>query len=469
MPSLGEYLDNVLAQAIGRVVTAASSLGLTVLVARELGVAAYGQFAYLLVFLAAAIGIAEFGTNSVLARDIAIHDDLAGYWGNFLLVRLGLSVVVALLALPVAWHTSPELAGYLVPCLLALPVLASRFFEPVFQVFRRPWYSTATSCLYGAVLLPGAWLALVAGAGLGAIIAVYVAANAVYTIAALQLSGRLLRPRLVWSRRVAGRLMRSAAPVGAGSLISVVNSRADVFLLNHLRSGYDVGIYSAAYRVLEFAGVVAIVLMNPSIQIFSLTAARDREQLRVTFGHVLVGLGCVTLPVAILARPLAGPLVVAVFGAAFAPAAVVLAVLAWVGVTVFFFLFAFSLCVAIDSVNVATVLIGVAALLNLLLNALWVPRYGYVGTAWARLSSDLVLTLGMLAYVQLRIGRIVEAGAWLRILGLCSALWAFLATAAPRLGALGPVIGALLYAGGVLGLRAFPVELLRLGRPSQDA
>lgn len=464
MPRLGAYLDNVLAQATGRFVTAVASLGVTVLVARLLGVEEYGRFAYVLVYLAVTIGLAEFGTNSILARELATRQDVASYWGTFVLVRLGLCAVVAGVAIPAAWFLNRDLFVYLAPCLLGLPFLASRFFEPVFQAFQRPWYSALASCVYGAVALLGCLMALRFSKGLGAVLAAYLLANVVYTFWALELAGKLVPLQIRWSRDAALALLRSAAPLGIGSLISVVNSRADVFLLNRLGSVYDVGIYSAAYRVLELAGVIAIVLMNPSIQIFA-AEAEDRTRLRATFSKTLTALGCVTLPVAILVPHVSRPLIAVVFGPRFAASADVLNVLAWVGALVFFFLFSFSVCVAIDAVRFGMAITAIAAALNLALNALWVPKHGYLGTAWARLASDMVLTGGSLGYVQARIGPILDGIAWLKLLSLSAALW-LLSAAASGMGVLGLAISVAAYCAGIVALRVFPTELLTLGRKS---
>jgi len=148
--TIKNYVTNVVAQGLGKGATFGANFLVFVLVARLGGAEFFGQYSYVLSFLAVAVAVADFGMTSVLGKDIAqVKTNAAIYWGNYLGLRLVISLFVTMLALAAL----PFLAANIRPALCAgalfIPFLASRFFEPLYQVFSSPWYSSATSLVYG--------------------------------------------------------------------------------------------------------------------------------------------------------------------------------------------------------------------------------------------------------------------------------------------------------------------------------
>lgn len=426
METRREYILNVAAQTAGRVCSVGASLAVFVLVARVLGPDLLGKYTFFLAYLGLAAMVAEFGTTAVLARELPRRSASAeSYWGSFQILRFVMSLTVAVVAVVTAYFARRDLFGYLLAGTAVLPFIASRFFDPVFQVYNRPWFSFASMGAYAAVFIAGALVAVQQG-GLAYVVAAYVVAHLAYAMVALGLSRRLIKPIYRLGRASVRQTLHLALPIGVSSLFTLINSRADTFMIAYLRSDQEVGFYNAAYRFLEAAAVFATVAMNPIIPIFSRKAASDRDGLKRSYTRVIEVLGISVLPVGVILHQ-ASPFVIhLLFGDGYQPSAAVLEVLAPAGVLVFFCLINTALCLALGIVHFGYWNTAAAAGINILLNLAWIPRYGIVGAAYAALISQILLLSVTIAYLVRHLGNCVRWRSWVRIVAANAVLAAVL-------------------------------------------
>ncbi len=451
------YASNAVAQMVGRGFSLAATLTSFVLIARVLGPEEFGRYSYIMTFVAVGVTLAEFGTTAVLAKHLAEADprEAPSYWANFLWFRLLLVTVVLALALPTAFLVRPDLMPALWIGLLGLPVLATRFFEPVFQVYETPHYSTICSVSYAFVLLAVTLVCLEWWPDLFSLIVVYLLANLFYTVVAFVMSGRRIRPRFGVVRSTLRKIARLAGPVGVSAVFTIAHTRAAIFMLSALESDHEVGLYNAAFRFVEMVALVAAVLMNPLIPIFSQQARSDRDQLRRTYVQIVEGLVLVGLPVAVTAPFVSNEVIDLLYGTAFAESARVLDVFAWTFVLIPWALFSVALCVAIGVVRFGYWNTALAATLNVSLNWLWIPSFGVVGSAWASLVGEVqMLSVGVFFIIR-NLGNVFRLSFWVRVLGLNGALYALLSLTVPIWGVVGVIPAALFYLVAIhpLGLR----------------
>ena len=240
-----------------------------------------------------------------------------------------------------------------------------------------------SSLIFGVIYLVLALLVLVLTKSLLGVILAYIGSNVVYAFLAFFLSLKLLHPRFRLQLPVVRKILKLSFPLWVSSVFAMVNSKVCIFLLASLKSDYEVGIYTAAYRFLEMAGLLGAMLMNPIVPIFSEKAVLNREELRQNWAKIAGALAVFLIPVGILSPYLSPLLVRLVFGEAFAESAKVLNVLAWVGVLVFFGLLSSALNLSLGVVRHGYWNMALATFITIVLNYLWIPRYSYLGSAWA--------------------------------------------------------------------------------------
>ena len=86
-----------------------------------------------------------------------------------------------------------------------------------------------------------------------------------------------------------------------------------------------------------------------------------------------------------------------------------------------------------------------AATINIALNLLWIPEYGYKGAVWATLISNFSLLAVSQYYVRKHMGVLINFSRWFKILGANLVLYLVLLQLADSLGILLVLISVILY------------------------
>ena len=431
MAGSGIYLRNLVAQTGARVLFIGSTLATFIAIARLLGPEAFGQYSYAVTFATLFASFADFGTSSILGRELTARrgrDDRA-FFGAFFLLRVASALALVLPALVVAYFLKPEIMGLLALACMAIPVLALRFFEPIYQVYERP-FDAVPPAVAGSLVYFGSTLAVLhAGGGVLALLAGYIGGNAVYGLLAWWLSRHAIRPLLRWDGALIRRILQLALPIGVASVCASLNSRVGTLLLGELRTDHEVGIYNAAFRFLDVAAMGGVLLVTPLIPIFAQRAIGDRPGMARDYTALVEHLGVVAIPAA-LALPMLSPGIVRLcFGQEFAASAPVLNVLGFSAALIFFSLASSAANVALGVVRHGY-WVGILALaVNLSLSLLLIPRHGALGAAFGALAAEISMLAVSQYYTSAALGAVLRPGRWALLFALGVALWLWLEAA----------------------------------------
>lgn len=412
-----DYLGNAAAQAAARVLSMAASLASILLVARVLGVTAFGQVAYVTTFVMLAGALADLGTNVALAHGLAKENDHdpGAYFGNFLLLRAVLAILATAIALLLARWLRPDLMLPLAIGCIAVPFVGARFFESVYQIFGKPLYT-----LYAAAVLAVTQLATTAAVLLckGNVIAYlcgFAFSQLVFFCFALRLAWAINRPRFTLRRDTLRTILVMAAPMGLWSLFNAIGTRSDVFIIGDLLSLDAVGIYNAASRLLDIGTTFVATAVLPLIPLLTARHRNEPASLAAVTEDLFALAAVLALPVPIFAMWLAEPLVSLVYGARFASSAPLLAMFGWTLLLLSITYLASAMNVAVGNVRYQSWSAALCAALNIALNLSLVPHFGVTGAAWASIASGALMAAISLYCAVSRIGTEFSAGRWARI------------------------------------------------------
>ncbi|MCK9554467.1 flippase [bacterium] len=417
MKASTSYIHNVSAQAIGRFFTGLISIIVFILIGRLMGPRELGQFSYILTFFGLLFIFSEVGTPSVFAKDIAqIKEAKDVYLGNYLVLRIGLALLFIIPGITAAYFLRKDIFFILTLGVIFLPLFNLRFFEPLYQVYNKPLFSAYTAFFYGIIYFTLSLAAILLVKNIFSVSLAYIIANVFYAFFALYLATKILKPKLTIKPSIIKNIMKLALPMGVGALFATVNSHIDIFMLASMKSDYEVGIYSAAYRFLDMTAMLAVTILNPIIPIFSKWALENRQLLKERYTQLIETFLVITLPVAI-SIPFIAPLIVrSIYGLDFLPSADVLNILAWVGMLLFLSLLTMSLCLSIGVVHFGWWITALAASVNILLNSIWIPKYSYIGSAWATVICELLI-LGIVSFFVIKhIGNFIRFPIWTKII-----------------------------------------------------
>lgn len=451
-------------QVVVRVLNLALGVVVAIALVRTLGDAGYGQWATALVALELTGFFMQFGLEAVVVREAAADPEREGQWiGALILVRIimALPVILAALALIIAVADTTEMlvAGAILA--VGMPFGGTGGLQIAFELRvnnRVPMFVlTLKSVLWLiAVLLVAALdgglvalaIALIVTNGIGAL---------VLAISALRITRIHVRP----SRAMLVRLVRVGAPVGIAGLLVLAYARIDQLLVFQIAGAADAGYFGAVYNMLQQAHIVPISVLTTLAPIIAASWPRDRERtLRVVRQGVdllmIAALGGLAGSIVV-----AEPLVTLLFGDEFAPAAPALPVLSAAFVFICLGYLTGNLLLVTGLQRRMVVVSGAALVANIVLNLILIPRYGFMGAAWATLATEVVVIgTGAAFLATVMEVRRPSLGRLPRIAAAAAALGLVLAAAQAAGVSIIPLLA--------LGLVAYPVLLISLGASPLD-
>jgi O-antigen/teichoic acid export membrane protein len=373
------------------------TLLLYAVMARELGEAAFGVFVFGLAFVMLVTTLANFGQDGILTREVARDRGLIHrYFFNTLALKLTLALPALGLSLAVAWAIGMGRETRLVILFLGVATVVEALIQTCFaayQAFEQLSLMPAVVVTQRVVTTIPAIAAMVfLGANVVAVAAIYAAGTLVAIWLALTLLvRRVARPRLETDVRSWWPLMRVAAPLGLAGVFITVLLRVDTAMLALYKSDAVVGNYGAAYRLFEASLLVGWSVTAAVYPVFSRLGRDSEPPVSLVYERALKLVLAPTLPLALGAILLGGPLVHLVYGAGFDESG---SALAWLGPAIVLYPVAQisgALLVAQDRQVALAVVYGLVAAENILANLVLIPLFSLQGAAaGASLSQALV-------------------------------------------------------------------------------
>lgn len=410
--------------------------------ARILGPAGLGAYAFAVSIIWYFIIFTNFGLGTLLTREVARDRTAAGrYLATTVALRLVLFAVATpvLLLVIVLWERSFGLdrtTSWAI-MLLALGLIPSNLADAVTAVFRAyekfeipALISTLSTFIKVSV---GAGV-LIAGFGIVGLAATSVVTNlatlALLTVLLLRTGAthfgsvsHLLRS---WrrDRRWSRSLLVTAFPLMLNDFLSVAFFRLDKLILQPVHGVRAVGLYDIPYKFIDGLNIIPSTFTLAIFPVMSRYAggagddgrgthspsggqAARAPLLRVTV-LALKWLILFALPVALLTTRYARPIILAFGGREFADhgSTLALQILIWFLPFSFINSLVHYVLIAVNQQHALTRAFVIGVLFNLVANLLLIPRYSFYGAAATTILSEIVLLLPFYALLRRHVGHI---------------------------------------------------------------
>ncbi len=416
MNSSGARLLRSAALRIGpEILTRLAGFVLLIALARTLGPTELGEYAIAIAFAMILWSAAGLGIDRLAMREVARDAQVARtlVWDMSALKALFALSGTALFVAGI-WLAGMSDRVALLVVLAGMRVTVSLVTVSVFSVFQ----GLERMELYARLIIPirlgviaAQLLALALGGRAVAVIAAELAAELVALPCAYLVLRRAIAPLPVrLAPRGWPRLVRQTAPFGLQESLGVLVFRIDAILLGVLATSAAVGVYSAGYRLLEAILFVVYALAAAALPLFATLQRGGSPSLEQAFALSLrVGL-MITTPVAVALWLLAGPLVDALFGPAYADTVDVLPWLGFALVAIAVGHIAGTLVVVRLRGRVAVTLTACALAFNVALNIVLIPLYEARGAAAATLVTEVAVAIAAVLLARPLTGRLPLVG-----------------------------------------------------------
>ncbi len=369
--------------------------------ARTLGKSSFGLYIFVLTYVEFFHLLTDLGLQTILVREMARGPEKTdALLGAALTIKLIAAFVSAGMAVFLIGFSGAHASAAGLVAWAALGLFLSfrlssvrQILDSIFQVrleMRVPVaLGVASELLSTLGLLAAAWW----GLSLIWLLAIQNLAYLPGTWFLVRLTRGRIRLRPAWSWTTLIGLLKESYPLGLANLFTLAYVKLDILMLAAMRGDEAVGIYAAAYRLIGSLTILPTAILGSLFPLISQYARTAPEALPRIFQKSLNVLMMLALPVAVGGTVFSREIIALVYGERFADAAGVFRILSW---AVAFSFLSYLLTSALNAMGRQCVYLALTAamtVLNVGLNWMWIPRYGYMGAAVATLITECTLML----------------------------------------------------------------------------
>jgi len=389
---------NSLVQMAAGILNKFLGVALVIYAARQLGTSGFGQYTFVLSIHAIFYILTDFGLGTLTTRDLAQQPEQESrYFTNIVILRLFLSLIAG-----GGMIATVAFLGHSGQVLMLTTILALSFFfnsnidtaSAIFNAHQRMEITSTISVVANTFRVTASLGALTAGGGVYALIWIHTIYTAVHMGVLFWILFYFIRPVFVLDTALWQKMLKQAYPLALANLFSIIYFRVDTVMLASLQGQEAVGLYNAAYRLLEFTLLLPAYYVGAIFPVISSSYTSNPQRFLLIYRRSMKYMWVLSLPLAVGTAILAPRFIEILYGPQYVASVPVLSILMWT-----------LMLIAVNSINapylivmgkqkVVTILVLVGMIFNLVMNAIFIPSYGMLGAAWVTLFSE-VLTIAM--------------------------------------------------------------------------
>lgn len=397
MSLVRQVAHNTLIQFIGKAIGMILALTTVGLMLRYLGQAGFGQYTTIIAFLSIFSIMADLGLYLVVTREISKKGvDQNALVSNAITIKLIVGIVILGIGSWVVWYFPYDEVvkmGVMVGAFSFLFVLLNQTLIGIFQKYFS-MYKVAIAEVAGRIV----WLLTV-------IIVIYFQASLLYMILGIALSNlvnflillaysfKYVKIRLSFDFFAWKKILIMAAPLAFSVIFNLIYFKVDTLFLSLMKPESDVGVYGAAYKVLEALITFAAIFAGLLLPIMSKYFDEDKKKFAKIYRTGFDVLILFVVPLVIGTLFLAGPIMRFFGGSDFVDSGVVLQLLIFATGAIFFSHMFGNAAVASNHQKKTMWVYIFTAILAVVLNLLLIPKYSYFGAAISTVASEVLVAL----------------------------------------------------------------------------
>jgi len=383
-------------QVITKVISTLLSLAALALITRYLGSYGFGYYTTAITFVTFFSIAADLGltlvTTQLISRPGANQDKILS---NLFTFRVASAAAVLILA-PLAAMFSPYSAavreGISITSVAFFFVLLNQIFTSLFQKELRAEKMAYAEIISRALMFVMTAMAALLDWGMSGILWAMASGNILSFLLHYYYSRAFVSIRLAFDKKVWLDIMHRSWPFVLTIVLNLVYLKTDTLLLSFLKSPVDVGLYGAAYKVIDVLVTIPFMLGGTVLPILAKRwQAQEKVEYQRAWTKIFNATAMLVWPVVVGGFVLASPIMVLVAGENFALSGGILKILILAVGGVFFSAF-FSYTMI--SFGEQRRLVGAylfTALSSLILYFIFIPRFSYIGAAWVTVYSEIIM------------------------------------------------------------------------------
>ena len=403
----GRVIGNTFWLLLQKIGGSALTLLLTIYLARQLGSQGFGALTFALSFSLLFLVLSDMGITTLTIREVA-RDKERGpkYVGNIASLKLFLSIFAFMIILIATFFMKVPFDTRIVIYLVGAGVIFKNFgafWGAIFQANEKMQYVTICVISERVFILLASIILLYLGFGLICIGFLYLFSGLFYCLLSMCFVYRkFLKPLYNIDMDFWRKSFKEAVPLATVVLISMVYFHIDIVMLGKMKGEETAGWYGVSYNLFLALTTIMGAFLASIFPVMSRLFKESEELLKDAYHKafkVMLGVG---LPVSVASFLLSEKVILFLFGTQYQHSVAALKILS------LFIIFGYLNGLAgyfLTSINrqaITAKLLASTTAINIVLNFILIPRYSYIGAAYATAASEVLFFIVAFLYIRKR-------------------------------------------------------------------
>lgn len=370
-------------------ITSFLKLILIIFIARILGATEYGKFTFALSFVGLFLFIADFGVSQILTREFSKDREKEKYFPAILSLRIFLSLVALFSMFCLSFFITKDDVIRKIIWLLALMTISHAFGELFFAFFRArqkmQYESLVRICEAILVTAIGFLVLFKFPSVINLAFTYFFAAIFASLLIIAYFQRKIMVLNLSFNFIIWKKFLQLSWPLAFVSVFSTIYNQIDSVMMGYWGQITETGWYNAAYKIIWALMVPASLISQAFLPALSNTFFRSKEKFpKVSFFYLKI-MTTLALPLIVGGIILAPKIINFFYDKSFFPSVLAFQILiVMAGIFYLNSVFSHLLIVANQQKKIFWITFF-AALLNIILNFIFIPRFSLYGAAFATL------------------------------------------------------------------------------------
>ena len=368
------------------------------MMAHYLGITGFGEYTTIINYVSFFAIIADFGLTLITVQLISQpqadeNKILNNLFGLRLISISALLLLAPLIAIFLPYSTAVK-TGILIAILSFLFPALNQILIGLFQKKLRMDKAVIAETLSRLFLVAGIYLSFKLNWGLNGVLWVTVVSAGINFLSAYILATKfaLIKPAFDW--RFYKTVILKSWPLALTIVLNLLYLKTDTLILSLVKSADDVGLYGAAYRIIEVLTTLPFMFAGIILPILTLSWF---EQKKDYFALVLQKsfdlMAIFSIPIVVGVLVLAKPIIVLVAGPDFTVSSLILKILIFAVVAIFLGCMFAHAVIAIEKQKKMIGFYLFVSLSSIILYLLVIPKFSYLGAAAITIYSEALIAL----------------------------------------------------------------------------
>lgn len=388
---------NVLASSLSKILATVLALISIGFITRYLGKEGFGNYATVLAFLSFFAAISDLGLYHIATREISrTGADEKKIIGNIFSIRLLSAAAILALAPLFAWvfPYPPEVKRGIV--IMAASFIFSSGYQVLNGIFQKNL--AMDRVVFGELIgkfIQTTFIILAVKMNLG--FDWIMASLLGYMIISFSIIFKWSRKYLKFTPQFDlvywKKFLKESLPMGVVAIITFCYFKMDTILLSVIKGGSDVGIYNAAYKVIENITFFPAMVIGLVLPIMSKNIFTDRKEFENVSNKTFKFFVLLVVPLIVGTLFLSDGIINLIGGAGFAESGRVLQILVFALAFIFFGHFFNAILIVGNLQKKLMYVLGCAAVINIILNLWLIPKFSYSAAAAVSVLTELLVVI----------------------------------------------------------------------------